>query len=398
VETASRSPADVRSGQLRLGPRLFVAMALVVISGAGTLLIVSVLVAPAAFMTHLRRSGMSDLTPAVTDHVNQAFMSATLISLGIGTLVAVLVAGLVTWLVARRLAAPVVDLAAATGRIADGVYDTPVADPRLGPEFAALAASVNQLSTRLSTSNQTRRRLLADLGHQLRTPIASLRATVEAVADGVLPADEATIGTLVGQVSQLDRLVTDLESVSRAEERQLALDPRPVSLTVLVRRAAAAVLARYRAGEVDLVLAADETDPVVVADADRIVEALLDVLDNALQHTPAGGRVDVRVEAVRPRASSTRDPDSRGRARVVVADTGEGFDPDTSALLFERFYRGARDGSPAAADGSRAGRHGSGIGLTIAHAIVDAHHGTIEAHSDGPGRGATFTITLPSGG
>ncbi len=375
---------------LGLGSRLFAAVALVVVTGAGTLLAVSLLVAPAVFADHLSRAGVPHLTPEAGTHVERAFTEATLVSLGTGTLAAVVAAGLVTWLVTRRIAAPVGDLAAATGRLANGLYGDTVADPSLGPEFAALAASVNELATRLSTSEDTRRRLLADLGHQLRTPVASLQATVEAIGDHVLPVDDETIATLTDQVARLQRLVADIESVSRAEERQLALDPRPTALADLARRAVAAVQARFRAASVQLEVAADETGPLVVVDADRIVEALLNLLDNALRHTAAGGRVVVRVDG----SGEARDVPRRRWARLVVEDDGEGFAPEQAPLLFQRFYRAP--GTPVRAAAPGPGGHGSGIGLTIARAIVDAHHGTLTAHSPGPGQGARFTVSLPA--
>ena len=382
----SRSPWP----RLGLGGRLFAAMALVVLTGAGTLLAVSLLVAPAVFMDHLSRAGTPNLTEAVTTHVDRAFTQGTLISLGTGTLMAVVAAGLVIWLVARRIATPVSDLALVTGRLANGVYEARAADPRLGPEFAALSSSVNALATQLSTSEDTRRRLLSDLGHQLRTPIASLEATIEAIGDHVLPMDGTTLTTLTDQVGRLHRLVTDLESVSRAEERQLALDPRPVAPAELVRRAVTVLAPQFLAAGVGLEARAGDPGPIVVVDADRIVEALLNILDNAMRHTPAGGHVVVRLDGPIP------DPDEphRALARLVVADDGEGFPPEQAPLLFQRFYRADSPMSGRATAGP--GRHGSGIGLTIARAIVEAHHGTISARSAGPGRGATFTITLPA--
>jgi len=381
----SRTPSAERWARLGLGPRLFAAMALVVCAGAGSLLIVALLVAPAVFGDHLRRSGTADLTTAVRTHIDQAFTEATLLSLAAGIVVAVLVAGLVTWLVSRRLAAPVAELAATTTRMADGNYDTDLADPRLGPEFAALTTAVDELGRKLATSEETRRRLLADLGHELRTPIASLEATVEAITDGVLPVDDATLDTLAEQAARLRRLVVDLESVSRAEERQLALHPAPARLAGLARRAALALGPRYRAGRVELRVDGEAPGPTVVVDPDRIVEALMNLLDNALRHTPPGGHVTVTVD----RAGTGR------AARVSVADTGEGFPPADAARLFERFYRAdparGRPHDPAP------GRHGSGIGLTITRAIVQAHHASVVAHSAGAGQGATFTVTLPAG-
>ncbi|MFI1991044.1 sensor histidine kinase [Actinoplanes sp. NPDC020271] len=390
-----RPALAVRWARLGLGTRLFAAMALVVCAGAGTLLVVALLVAPPVFGTHLRRSRMPDLTAAVQSHVDRAFTQATLISLAAGVVVAVLAAGMVTWLVARRLAAPVAELAAATTRIADGNYDTGVTDPRLGPEFTALTAAVNRLAGKLATSEQTRRRLLADLGHELRTPIAALEATVEAITDGVLPVDTETVDTLGEQASRLRRLVVDLESVSRAEERQLALHLRPVHLAAVARRAVTALRPGYQADDIDLLLRADDPGPTVVVDEDRLVEALMNLLDNARRHTPAGGTVTVTVTG----PAGARQPGDHPQtvARVAVADTGEGFAPEHAALLFDRFYRTdpARSTAGAAVPGRIPGRHGSGIGLTITRAIVEAHRGAIVAESPGPGRGATFTVTLP---
>jgi two-component system sensor histidine kinase BaeS len=394
---AGRQARPGRLAALGLGARLFAAMALVVCAGAGTLLVVALLVAPPVFGTHLRRSGTPELTPGVQIHVDRAFTQATLISLAAGTTVAVLAAGLVTWLVARRLAAPVADLAAATTRLADGNYDADLADPRLGPEFTALTAAVNELARKLATSEQTRRRLLADLGHELRTPIASLEATVEGITDGVLPVDDTTLDTLSEQTSRLHRLVVDLESVSRAEERQLALRLQPARLGDLARRAATAMLPRYRVTGVNLRIHADDPGPVVTVDHDRVVEALMNLLDNALRHTPADGTVTVTVDQPTGGRKPTNHP---APARVSITDTGEGFTPEHATRLFERFYRTdpARTGTPTttADSGGTGGRHGSGIGLTITRAIIQAHHGSITAHSAGPGHGATFTIALPA--
>ncbi len=393
-------PRGARWAGLGLGTRLFIAMALVVAAGAGTLLVVALLIAQAVFLTHLRRAGTPDLTPAVETHVDRAFTQATLISLTAGITVAVLVAGLVTWLVARRLAAPVTTLAAATTRLADGNYDTDLADPRLGREFTALTTAVNRLGDKLAGSERTRRRLLADLGHELRSPVASLEATVEAIIDGVLPVDAATLDTLAEQASRLHRLVADLESVSRAEERQLALRPQPARLADLAQRAATAVCPRYKAAGVDLRLRAEGAGPTVTVDHDRIVEALTNLLDNALRHTPSTGTVTITVDQTPGGARRSADltagqPEA---ARISVADTGEGFPPEQADQLFERFYRTdpARGPAPPATAGGAPGRHGSGIGLTITRAIIEAHYGSIIAHSDGPGCGATFTITLPA--
>ena len=265
--------------------------------------------------------------------------------------------------------------AEAAYRIADGDFDTRLRQPGLGPELDLLTAAFNTMARRLATTEQTRRRLLTDLAHELRTPLASMQATIEAVNDGILPTDQTTLATLTDQSQRLHRLVGDLSAVSRAEERQLNLRPVMASLQDLVSEVAAAARPRFEAK--GITLTADEGPAVgqVLVDPDRLAEALGALLDNALRHTTKGGTVII----------TTLRHDNR--CRIAVTDTGDGFDPDVAAQLFERFYRGDSSRTVSGA--------GSGIGLTIAKAITEAHHGQLRAHSDGPGKGASFEITLP---
>lgn len=361
-----------------LSSRLFAAMCLIVAAGAVTLLAVALLVAPQVFHTHLRMA-LGNLNTATLTHVDEAFADAVLLSLAVAVVVATIAALTVSALVSRRIAAPVSDLADAARHVAAGDYAGPVPDPRLGPEFAALTGSFNTMAARLAATEHTRQRLLAELAHQLRTPIASVTATVEAVADGVLPADETTWATLTEQTGRLRRLVADLSAVSHAEERALHADPHPIRLGDVARAAVSAAWARYTAKGVHLRVDVDPRTPVVSADAERLAEAVGNLLDNALRHTPPAGTVTVQTTGVQELG--------RALGRLTVADTGEGFPPAEAPHLFERFYR---------TDSARGRGDGSGIGLTITRAIVTAHRGTITAHSDGPGRGATITITLPA--
>jgi signal transduction histidine kinase len=248
--------------------------------------------------------------------------------------------------------------------------------PAIGPEFTQLADAFNAMAARLADTETIRRRLIGDLAHEMRTPIASLEATVEAVVDGVLPLDAVTRATLVDQTGRLRHLVADMSAVSRAEERQLDLHAEPVKLGRLATDAVNAAQARYVAAGVQLDVRVADGAPVVRVDPHRVTEAVANLLDNALRHTPSGGSVHVVVST-----------DPRG-AVLEVADTGTGFDPADAERLFERFYR---------ADTSRTrSSAGSGIGLTIARAIVQAHGGTLTAASDGPQAGATFRIHLPA--
>jgi len=366
---------SARSAPLGFTWRLFVSLGLVVLACGVTLLGVALVVAPQIFQGHLRTALGASVEPAVQRHVDEAFADAMISSMGIALPVALLVAFAVTWVVAQRLGRSVAAVAAAADRIARGDLAVRVEVPAVGPELALLAEAFNAMAGRLADSETMRSRLIGDLAHELRTPLASIEATVEAVVDGVLPADSATLATLVDQTGRLKHLVADMAAVSRAEERQLDLHPRLVDLGALSADAVAAASARYAAAGVRLDAEVAGPPPVVRADPQRLTEVLANLLDNALRHTPRGGTVRVVVRA------------GPHGAVLEVADTGEGFDPSDGERIFERFYR---------ADSSRTRTSaGSGIGLTIARAIVDAHGGTLTATSAGHATGATFRVELP---
>ena len=228
----------------RLATRAFWAMVLVVLAGAGTLLVVSLLLGPNVFHRHLDQAGVladSDLTR----HIEEAFAVAALISTGVGVLAALAVAAAGSLLVSRRLTDPIALTASTTARLAAGDYTARVEQPRMGPELAALTDSVNALAQRLEDTERARIRLMADLAHELRTPLAAIEATVEAIADRVLPADNQTLATLSGQSQRLSRLIDDLASVSRAEERSFRLTITTVSAAEVARSSAASAAARF---------------------------------------------------------------------------------------------------------------------------------------------------------
>jgi signal transduction histidine kinase len=352
--------------------RIFGAMALVVLAGAGTLMVVSLIVAPGVFYRHLQDAGVAQ-EPTVTTHVADGFALATVVSTVVGVVVAGAVAAAMAILVSRRIATPITTTASAAARLASGDYTAHVDDPRMGPELADLTASVNALANRLESTEQGRIRLMADLAHQLRTPMASIAATVEAITDGVLPADESTLATLTDNATRLSRLIDDLALVSRAQERGFLVHADRVDLTSLARASADATRARFSAAGVTVTVT--ESEPTYAqVDRDRIGEVISQLLENALQHTHPGDAVTLTT--------------SRRETSVIitVTDTGDGFHPEEADAIFRRFYRADTNESAT----------GSGIGLTIAQALINAHGGTITARSPGVGKGATFTITVPA--
>ena len=361
-------------GRLGLAGRLFAAQTLVVLVGAVTLGLVAAAIGPAIFRDHLYRASMQ-VDGEAARHVEEAYTSAGALSFGVALLAALAAALAVSAYVARRVAQPVRQLAAAAVDVADGRYGTRVVPPGIGREFATVALAFNTMAARLDEMEATRRRLLADLGHELRTPVATIEAYVEAAEDGVSVADEDTWSVLRAQTRRLRRLAEDIAAVSLAEEHRLDLNRRRLAAENLLVTAVLAAQSRFIAKGVGLRRRVDGDVGDVDVDPERMGQLLGNLLDNALRHTAAGGTVTVAVER-----------DATG-VRFTVADTGDGIASEHLPHVFERFYRADR-----ARDRDRGG---SGIGLAIARAIVIEHGGQITAASAGPGAGATFTIVLP---
>ena len=272
----------------------------------------------------------------------------------------------------RRLAVPLASLVEAARRVERGAYDTRVPEVVRGPrELRELTRAFNTMASRLEADQRQRRSLLADVSHELRTPLAVLRGNLEAIADGVHPADEAHLAGLIEETHVLERLVEDLRTVSLAEAGALPLHREPTDPDVLLGETVASFATAAADAGVALTVETPPDLPLLEVDPVRIREVLSNLLANALRHTPRGGTIT---------AHGARSSD--GRAVVFrVVDTGSGIDPELLPHVFERFARG-RDS------------RGSGLGLAIARDLVVAHDGTITVRSE-PGAGTTFEVTLP---
>lgn len=350
------------------------AMAFVVGIGTITLVAAAVIVAPRLFHEHLLRSGAAD--DAVRVHAEEAFTSAIAISVTLGTITSLLAAAAISWSIIRRVSRPVEELATSAEIVATGRYDIEVPAAVFSSELNRLSTAFNSMAHRLAETESRRTRLIADLAHELRTPLATLEAYIDGMEDEVLPHDSASWSTMRDQVDRLRRLATDVREVAAAEEHALGLELAATDVRAVAAAAVAAAAPRFRSKRVELALHEPASACLAECDALRLQQVLANVLDNALRHTPADGRVDVTVRT------------TGATLRVEVQDTGEGIPTGEHESVFERFHR--VDPSRRSTDGS-----GSGLGLTIARAIVADHGGTMSAASPGPGAGTTITIELP---
>lgn len=292
-------------------------------------------------------------------------------TLGVAAAAAAAVALTLGWLLSRRLTRPLRDLTAATRDVAKGNLEQRV-PVRSQDELGELAASFNRMSEMLSRSLEARRQMTADVAHDLRTPISIILGHLDAIQDGVVPSAEA-LRVIRDEAGRLERLVQDLHVLALADAGALPLTRTRQPLQPVLEQAVVARLPVAHARGLVLELCAPTDLPLVEIDAARIAQVLGNLLENALRHTPPGGRVRLGALA------------ADRQIEVAVTDSGDGIEPQALGRVFDRFYR---------ADPSRHREGGgSGLGLAIARSIVEAHGGRIWVESGG--RGAVFTFTLP---
>lgn len=357
-----------------LAARLMIAHIVVIAAGALTLALTAVLVAPTLFRRHLARTGES--SAPVRRHAEEAFASSFAVSLTVAAFAALLAAGVVSWILVRRVAGPVEELAHAADAVADGRYNVSVPTAPFTGELQRLSEAFSHMASRLADTDEARSRLLSDLSHELRTPLATLSAYIDGMEDGVVPCDSQSFETMRGQVSRLRRLTTDVRAAAAAGEDALDLRAGATDPVALAHAAVSAAAPGFAAHGVDLAYRGDVVAPRVHGDTQRLAQVLANLLDNSLRHTPPGGHVTVAVTA------------QAGQVLVRVQDDGSGIPPDQLEAVFARFHRA----DPARTSG---GSHGSGLGLTIARAIIHSHGGTLTAASAGNGQGTTMTVKLP---
>lgn len=364
-----------------LGVKIFFSYLVIIVLGVTVLILASQFILPGAFNRHMGMMGggmmnggmmggqdsMSQLYVDFRASFNEALLYAAL--------TATIAALALSFLFSRSVVAPVLAMSHATQRIADGRYDERLQVTGTD-ELAQLATRFNQMAERLDQVESMRRRLIGDVSHELRTPLTAIKGSMEGLMDGVLPANEETFQQIHFEADRLNHLVDDLQELSRIEARADQLDLRPLDVSSLVQTVTKRLAPQAQSKRIALDFDLTPVLPPVLVDEDRAVQILTNLTGNALQYTSEGGRITISAKRI------------SDEIQISVSDTGVGIPPEHLPHIFDRFYRVDKSRSRQAGGGS-------GIGLTIARALVEANGGRIWAESAGVGDGSAFTFTLP---
>ncbi|MBI5950843.1 MAG: HAMP domain-containing protein [Chloroflexi bacterium] len=390
----------MKTFQSRLGIKLFLSYFVVILVGMFVIGIITNLTTPAAYARHLlfmeQQMGGSGMGQGqgmgmgqgeglgfgqgqgqgsgMMGSFYQNFRNTFNEALVVAVIAASIVALAVSYVFSRSILAPVQVMKNASLRIAEGHYDERV-EMRGEDELHQLAGSFNKMAEQLEQVETMRRRLIGDVAHELRTPLTAIKGSAEALMDGVLPASAETYSQIHAEAERLSRLVEDLQELSRVESRAVQLNIHSADSTSLIQTVTKRLQHQFDEKRVTLTLSLPHDPILVLADEDRIIQVLTNLIGNALQYTPSNGTVTVSIER------------NKNEARISIRDTGYGIPAEHLKHIFDRFYR---------VDKSRSRAHGgSGIGLTIAKHLVEAHGGKIWAESDGENKGSVFVFTLP---
>jgi signal transduction histidine kinase len=291
--------------------------------------------------------------------------------LALAGLVGIMVAGALAWYLSRRITKPVEALAEAANQIAEGRYDVEVPRVRSGDEIGHLAASFGDMAVQLREAEELERNFLMTVSHELRTPLTAIRGHVEALREGVAQDEESrreSLGVIAAEAARLERLVGDVLDLAKLDTRRFTLRHEEVDMGRLLERAYSnfAEEARRRGIDYRQVIGAR---PVIIADGDRVLQIISNLLSNAFRWTPDGGSVELALDQ------------ENGTISVAVEDSGPGIPEDEVDRIFRPFW--SRDGG------------GTGLGLAIARELATAHGGQILLETE-PGRGTRFQLVLPA--
>lgn len=372
-----------------LGWKIFFSYLVVIVVGVVVLATATEFVVPSAFDRHLAAMGSMMMGMMGTDMMGvdlnsdlfDNFRAAVTEALMVAAMVATLVAIAVSYFVSRQVVTPVREMMLVSQRIAEGQYAERVHIPRnIKPnemdELDQLGVSFNRMASTLEQVESMRRQLIGDVAHELRTPLTTIKGTMEGLIDGVLPSDEGAFQDVYREADRMERLVYDLQELSRVEAGAYELEFKFLGVSYLIDITVQRLSRQFEEKGVVLATRLPEDLPDVYVDENRINQVLLNLVGNALQYTPEGGRVEISASY------------SGGEVNIRIADTGIGIPQEHLEHIFTRFYRVEKSRS-------RAGG-GSGIGLTISKHLVEAHGGRIWVERSGSQKGSVFTFTLPT--
>lgn len=369
----------------RLGWKFFLSYLIVIFAGSVGLLIAVELAIPSSFQRHMM--GMSDMMGQMNQNIGRNLSSSLFTNYRIAVreavywaaMAALASAGLVSYLVSRWVTSPIQEITTASRHIAEGNYQERVSMPNSSSsadELSQLVLSFNQMAEQLEATENLRRQLISDVTHELRTPLTTIQGYAEGLRDSVLPDTPEMYQQIHREAERLSHLVDDLQQLSRVEAKAFSLEWERIPVQDLLETVQSRMAIQFQEKGVELHIIYPEDLTMVRADPRRLEQVLLNLIGNALQYTPPEGRVVVTVN-------------QQDRClEFIIRDTGEGIPPEHLPHIFTRFYR--VDKSRARTSG------GSGIGLTIAKHLVEAHGGDISAESTGAGEGSTFRFTIPS--
>jgi histidine kinase len=366
--------------------KVFIALSLVILISLFVMSVAFRLSLPSAFTHHMinmdgvtgGRMGMG--RDVMEGSLYYAFDKSVSESLWVAIPIALVISLLASWLISRQVAAPMKRLFVAAQRIAGGQYHERIPLPDQLSEnqmddIQRLSHGFNNMATSLEQTETMRRQLIGDISHELRTPLTTIKGSLEGLMDGVLTADKTTLELIHGEADRLQRLVEDLQELSRMEGGAYTLNLQPVNLAETVYR----ISVRMKQLFLDKNIVLENQIPpylnCVLADSDRLDQILVNLISNAIHYTQPGGQIEISTKQI------------NDKIQVAVRDNGIGITAEHLPHIFTRFYR--IDKSRARPGG------GSGIGLTVTKHLVEAHGGSIQVESPGTGKGSTFSFTLP---
>ncbi len=367
--------------------KLLFSYLLVVFIGFLVLITAASLFVPATFERHMASMNaiMADGSNMSSDEEMQAelfsqYTVAVYEAVGYATLAALVAAIIASILISRQVVTPMLRMTSLSHRIAEGEYAERLKLPgglqaSQVDELDQLALSFNQMAEKLEKVETMRRQLIGDVTHELRTPLTAVKGYLEGVMDGVLPASPETFQQIHAEIDRLQRLVNDLQELSRVESGAVQLELALTSPAGLIEKIQNNFSNQFSEKDIQLLADVEPGIPNILVDSDRIIQVLTNLVGNALQYSSNGGTVTLAVHQ------------EKSETVFSVKDTGIGISAEQLPYIFNRFFR--TDKSRNRASG------GSGIGLTIAKALIQAHHGRIWAESKGEGRGSTFSFSIP---